>query len=242
MAIGEALTNMAAPRIARLPDVKLSANWMAPSGPPGADAALFDAVQAVGMELCPALGISIPVGKDSMSMKTVWEEGGEQRSVTAPVSLIISAFAPVLDVRKTLTPQLRTDQGETDLILIDLGKGKNRLGGSVLSQVYKQVGRETPDVDDPRVLKLFFAVIQALNELGFVLAYHDRSDGGLFTTVCEMAFAGHCGVHIDISDLGDATAALFNEELGAVLQVPRVRREGILRSEERRVGKEGRSR
>ena len=229
MAVGEALTNLAASRIEKLPDVKLSANWMAPAGHPGEDAALYDTVHAVGMELCPALGISIPVGKDSMSMKTVWQdEHGNERAVTAPLSLIVSAFAPVLDVRKTLTPQLRTDQGETDLMLIDLGKGKNRLGGSVLAQVYKQVGRETPDVDDPRVLKLFFAVIQALNELGFVLAYHDRSDGGLFATVCEMAFAAHCGVRIDLSDLGDATEALFNEELGAVLQVPRARREGIL--------------
>jgi phosphoribosylformylglycinamidine synthase len=229
MAIGEALTNMAAARIAKLPDVKLSANWMAPAGHPGEDAALFDAVQAVGMELCPALGISIPVGKDSMSMKTVWEEGGEQRSVTAPVSLIISAFAPVLDVRKTLTPQLRADQGETDLLLIDLGKGKNRLGGSALAQVHKQVGNESPDVEDPRVLKLFFAVVQALNELGFLLAYHDRSDGGLFATICEMAFAGRTGVRIDLDDLGrDSLAALFSEELGAVLQVPHDRLNGIL--------------
>src|SRR4030066_260861 len=221
MAIGEAPTNMAAARIARLPDVKLSAHWMAPSGPPGADAALFDAVQAVGMELCPALGISIPVGKDSMSMKTVWDEGGEQRAVTAPMSRVTSAFAPVLDVRKTLTPQLRVDQGETDLILIDLGKAKNRLGGSALAQVYKQVGNEAPDVDDARVLKLFFAVVQALNELGYLLAYHDRSDGGLVATICEMAFAGRTGVPIELDDLGrDPPAGLFREELGAVLQVP----------------------
>ncbi|MDH4134018.1 MAG: phosphoribosylformylglycinamidine synthase, partial [Gammaproteobacteria bacterium] len=221
MSVGEALTNIAAARIAKLPDVKLSANWMAPAGHPGEDAALFDTVKAVGMELCPALGISIPVGKDSMSMKTVWQENGEPRSVTAPVSLIVSAFAPVVDVRRTLTPQLRTDKGETDLILIDLGKGKNRLAGSALAQVYKQVGKETPDVDDPRVLKLFFAVIQALNELGFLLAYHDRSDGGLFTTICEMAFAGRTGVRIEVDDLGrDTVAALFNEELGALLQVP----------------------
>ena len=229
MAIGEALTNLAAARINKLPDVKLSANWMAPAGHPGEDAALFDAVQAVGMELCPALGISIPVGKDSMSMKTVWQENGEPRSVTAPLSLIISAFAPVTDVRKTLTPQLRTDVGETDLVLIDLGKGRNRLGGSALAQVYKQVGNEAPDVDDARVLKLFFAVIQALNELGFLLAYHDRSDGGLFATICEMAFAGRVGVRIELDDLGhDPLAALFSEELGAVLQVPRARLKGIL--------------
>jgi phosphoribosylformylglycinamidine synthase len=229
MAIGEALTNIAAARIAKLPDVKLSANWMAPAGHPGEDAALYDTVRAVGMELCPLLGIAIPVGKDSMSMKTVWSEGDEQRAVTAPLSLIISAFAPVTDVRKTLTPQLRTDQGETDLVLIDLGKGKNRLGGSALAQVYKQIGNESPDVDDPRVLKLFFAVVQALNELGFLLAYHDRSDGGLFATICEMAFAGRSGVRIDLDDLGrDPVAALFNEELGAVLQVPHARLNGIL--------------
>ncbi len=229
MAIGEALTNIAAARIAKLPDVKLSANWMAPAGHPGEDAALYDTVRAVGMELCPALGISIPVGKDSMSMKTVWHESGQKHEVTAPLSLIISAFAPVLDVRKTLTPQLRTDQGETDLILIDLGKSQNRLGGSALAQVYKQVGNEAPDVDDPRVLKLFFAVIQALNELGFLLAYHDRSDGGLFATICEMAFAGRTGVRIELDDLGrDPLAALFSEELGAVLQVPHERLNGIL--------------
>ncbi len=229
MAIGEAITNIAAARIAKLPDVKLSANWMAPAGHPGEDAALFDTVRAVGMELCPALGISIPVGKDSMSMKTVWHEQGEKREVTAPLSLIISAFAPVADVRKTLTPQLRTDRGETDLVLIDLGKGRNRLGGSALAQVYKQVGNEAPDVEDARVLKLFFAVIQALNELGFLLAYHDRSDGGLFATICEMAFAGRTGVRIELDDLGrDPLAALFSEELGAVLQVPRARLKGIL--------------
>jgi len=180
---------------------------------------LFDAVQAVGMELCPALGISIPVGKDSMSMKTVWEEGGEQRSVTAHVAGHLGLRTGA-GRAQTLTPQLRVDQGETDLILIDLGKGKHRLGGSALAQVYKQVGNEC-DVDDPRVLKLFFAVIQALNELGFLLAYHDRSDGGLFATICEMAFAGRTGVRIDLDDLGrDSLAALFSEELGAVLQVP----------------------
>jgi phosphoribosylformylglycinamidine synthase len=229
MAIGEALTNIAASRIEKLPDVKLSANWMAPAGHPGEDAALYDTVHAVAMELCPALGISIPVGKDSMSMKTVWHDAqGASRAVTAPLSLIVSAFAPTLDVRKTLTPQLRTDRGQTDLILIDLGKGQNRMGASALAQVYGQVGHEAPDVDDPRVLKLFFAVIQALNELGFLLAYHDRSDGGLFVTLCEMAFAGRTGVQIDVGELGrDPLAALFNEELGAVLQVPSERRAGI---------------
>ena len=177
-----------------------------------------------------SLGISIPVGKDSLSMKTVWQDAeGREHAVTAPLSLIVSAFSPVVDVRKTLTPQLRRDRGETDLLLIDLGKKKNRLGGSALAQVYKQIGHEAPDVDDPRVLRLFFHVIQALNELGFVIAYHDRSDGGLFATVCEMAFAGHTGVHVELDDLGrDPVAALFNEELGAVLQVPRERLGGIL--------------
>ncbi len=230
MAVAEALTNIAAARIEKLPDVKLSANWMAAAGHPGEDAALYDTVRAVAEELCPALGISIPVGKDSMSMKTVWRDAeGAEHAVTAPLSLVVSAFAPVTDVRKTLTPQLRTDCGETDLILIDLGKGRNRLGGSALAQVYKQAGGEAPDVDDPRVLKLFFAVIQALNELGFLLAYHDRSDGGLFATICEMAFCGRTGVSVDLSDLGrDPVAALFNEELGAVLQVPHERRDGIL--------------
>ncbi|MGW8247018.1 MAG: phosphoribosylformylglycinamidine synthase, partial [Acidiferrobacterales bacterium] len=229
MAVGEAITNIAAARIEKLPDVKLSANWMAPAGHPGEDAALFDTVRAVGMELCPELGISIPVGKDSMSMKSVWQtETGEQKQVTAPISLIVSAFSPVMDIRKTLTPQLRRDKGKTELILLDLGKGKNRLGGSALTQVYSAVDRKPPDVDDPRVLKLFFHVIQALNELDFVYAYHDRSDGGLFTTLCEMSFAGNVGIEIDISSLGsDPIATLFNEELGAVLQVPAERKQGI---------------
>lgn len=230
MAIGEALTNIAAARIQKLPDVKLSANWMVAAGHPGEEAALFDTVRAIALEFCPALGISIPVGKDSMSMKTVWrDEKGEPREVIAPLSLIVSAFAPILDVRKTLTPQLRKDAGDTELILIDLARGKHRLGGSILAQVYQEFGRESPDVDDPRVLRLYFHVIQALNELGYAIAYHDRSDGGLLATLCEMAFAGRTGLEIDISDLGrDPIAALFNEELGAVLQVPRVRRDGIL--------------
>jgi phosphoribosylformylglycinamidine synthase len=230
MAVGEAVTNLAAARIEKLLDVKLSANWMAAAGHPGEDAALYDTVRAVAMELCPVLGVSIPVGKDSMSMKTVWQDQeGESRSVTAPLSLIVTAFAPVWDVRKTLTPQLRTDKGPSDLILLDLGKGKNRLGGSALAQVYGQSGNKTPDVDDPRVLRLFFHLIQAVNQLGYVLAYHDRSDGGLFVALCEMAFAGHAGVDVDLSRLGrDPVAALFNEELGAVIQVPRERREGIL--------------
>jgi phosphoribosylformylglycinamidine synthase len=228
MSVGEALTNLAAARIRALPDVKLSANWMAPAGHPGEDAALYDTVRAVS-ELCQAIGVSIPVGKDSMSMKTVWRDEAGEHAVTAPLSLIVSAFAPSIDVRKTLTPQLRTDAGATDLLLIDLGKGWHRLGGSALAQVYKQVGDEAPDVDDPRVLRLFFHVIQALNELGYCLAYHDRSDGGLLATVCEMAFAGKTGVKIDLTPLGrDPIESLFCEELGAVLQVPRERRDGIM--------------
>ncbi|WP_126456177.1 phosphoribosylformylglycinamidine synthase [Sulfuriflexus mobilis] len=220
MAIGEAITNIAAARIGRLADIKLSANWMAPAGHPGEDAGLYDTVRAVGMELCPQLGICIPVGKDSMSMKTVWEQDGEARSVTAPLSLIISAFAPVIDCRHTLTPQLRTDKGDTDLILIDLGKGKNRLGGSALAQVYKQVGHHPADLDDPQALKTFFEMIQQLNTEAKLLAYHDRADGGLFATIAEMAFAGHTGVSVQLDALGDdRAAALFSEELGAVIQV-----------------------
>jgi phosphoribosylformylglycinamidine synthase len=220
MAVGEALTNLAAARVERLSDVVLSANWMAPAGHPGEDAGLYAAVKAVGMELCPALGIVIPVGKDSMSMRTVWQENGEDKSVTAPLSLIVSAFAPVTDCRRTLTPQLRTDQGDTDLILVDLGKGRNRLGASALTQVYKQVGHHTPDLDDPKAFKGFFDAIQTMNHDNLLLAYHDRSDGGLLVTLCEMCFAGHSGVTVQVEDLGDdALAALFNEELGAILQV-----------------------
>ncbi len=220
MAIGEAITNLAAAAISRIGDIKLSANWMAAAGYPGEDAKLYKTVQAVGMELCPALGIAIPVGKDSMSMRTVWQQEGEERAMAAPLSLIISGFAPVTDVRRTLTPQLRTDRGDSDLILIDLGKGANRLGASALAQVYKQVGHRGPDLGDPEMLKRFFAVIQELNGEGLLLAYHDRSDGGLFATLCEMAFAGRTGITVEIDDLGDDEfGALFNEELGAVIQV-----------------------
>jgi phosphoribosylformylglycinamidine synthase len=220
MAVGEALTNIAASRIEDISRIVLSANWMAPAGHPGEDAGLYEAVKAVGMELCPALGIAIPVGKDSMSMKTVWQENGEDKSVTAPLSLIVTAFAPVSDVRKTLTPELRSDLGDTDLILIDLGKGRNRLGGSCLAQVYKEVGHHAPDLDDAHAFKQFFNVIQELNQEGKLIAYHDRSDGGLFTTVAEMAFAAHTGVTLNLDELGDdAVAALFSEELGAVIQV-----------------------
>lgn len=218
MAIGEALTNLAAARIGNINDVKLSANWMAAAGSPGEDAVLFDTVQAVGMELCPALGIAIPVGKDSLSMKSVWKDGAVDKIMTSPVSLIITAFAPVQDVRKTLTPQLV--EADSQLLLIDLGQGKNRLGGSVLAQVYNQLGNQAPDLDDANLFKRFFNAIQSLNEQGLLLAYHDRADGGLLATVAEMLFAGRLGVDLDISALGDdALSALFNEELGVVLQV-----------------------
>jgi len=220
MAIAEAITNIAAANIEKLSKIKLSANWMAPAGHPGEDAGLYDTVRAVGMELCPELGICIPVGKDSMSMKTVWDEQGESRAVTAPLSLVITAFAEVTDCRATLTPQLRTDQGDSDLILIDLGKGANRLGASCLAQVYKQVGHHPADLDDPHALKSFFSVIQQLNNDKQLLAYHDRSDGGVFVTLCEMAFAGHTGITVQLDDLGnDMLAAMFAEELGAVIQV-----------------------
>jgi phosphoribosylformylglycinamidine synthase len=220
MAVGEAITNIAAADIEHLGKIRLSANWMAPAGHPGEDAGLYEAVKAVGMELCPALGISIPVGKDSMSMKTVWRENGEDKAVTAPLSLIVSAFAPVMDVEDTLTPQLRGSADGGDLIFIDLGKGANRLGGSALAQVYKQLGHHPPDLDDPMMLRAFFAAIQELNNYGLIQAYHDRSDGGLFATLCEMAFAGGSGLEIQLDELGsDPAAILFNEELGAVLQV-----------------------
>jgi phosphoribosylformylglycinamidine synthase len=243
MAVGEAITNIAAAPVTDISDIKLSANWMAAAGQPGQDAALFDTVKAVGMELCPALGVSIPVGKDSLSMRTTWKEGTENKSVTAPVSLIVSAFAPVYDVRQTLTPQIRKDAGETVLIVIDLGRGKNRMAASALAQVMQQIGNDVPDVDSPEDLKAMFAAIQQLNKEHKLLAYHDRSDGGLFTTLSEMAFAGHTGMSINLdmltleehaSDWGDSKnwatqvaerrnemtlRALFSEELGAVIQV-----------------------
>jgi len=223
MAVAEAITNIASAPIAKLSDVKLSANWMAPAGHPGEDARLYDAVRAVGVELCPALGIAIPVGKDSMSMRTTWEERGEKRSVTAPLSLIVSAFAPVTDVRRALTPELRgegdVDVTDTELLLIDLGGGKHRLGGSCLAQVYGQLGSEPPDLDDPARLAGFFAAVQELNAAGALLAYHDRSDGGLFVTLVEMAFAGGTGLEVDIGSGAHPAALLFSEELGAVVQV-----------------------
>ena len=219
MAVGEALTNLAAARVTELNRVCLSANWMAAAGEPGEDAALFDTVRAVGMELCPALGIAIPVGKDSLSMKTVWKDAQAERSMTAPMSLIVTAFAPVADVRLTLTPQLKLE-ADSRLILIDLGVGQNRMGGSVLAQVHQCMGEQAPDLDDPERFARFFNEIQTLNAQGHLLSYHDRSDGGLWATLCEMAFAGHCGFEVDLAPLGtDSMTALFNEELGAVIQV-----------------------
>ncbi|MFO1451650.1 MAG: phosphoribosylformylglycinamidine synthase, partial [Opitutaceae bacterium] len=229
LAVGEALTNLAAALIEDLGRVNLSANWMAAPALPGEGAALYAAVRAVGLELCPALGITIPVGKDSMSMSTVWKDGARSRRMTAPVSLIVSAFSACADIRKTLTPRLlaATDPdagGPTVLLLIDLGRGQNRLGGSILAQVVSQTGQTPPDVDRPQDLKAFWNAVQRLNREGKLLAYHDRSDGGLLATVVEMAFAGHMGVDIELpppspADSSGAFGALFAEELGAVLQV-----------------------
>jgi phosphoribosylformylglycinamidine synthase len=223
MAIAEAITNIASARINDIRDIKLSANWMVAAGHPGEDARLYETVKAVGMELCPALGICIPVGKDSMSMRTVWRQDQIQKSNTAPLSLVISAFAPVVDVRATVTPQLRLDKGETELLLLDLGHGKNRMGGSALAQVYRELGETPPDLDDAHDLKNFFGLVQQLNADGMLLAYHDRSDGGLMVTLAEMAFAGHCGLTIQLAELLHADTnvidILFNEEPGAVIQV-----------------------
>lgn len=220
LAIAESLTNIAATNIGDIKRVKLSANWMAAAGHGGEDAGLYQAVKAVGEELCPALGLTIPVGKDSMSMKTTWIENGEQKSVTAPMSVIISAFARVEDVRKTVTPQLRTDKGASRLLLIDLGESKNRLGATALAQVYKQLGDTPADVVNVSTLKGFFNAMQELVQKEKLLAYHDRSDGGLIVSLVEMAFAGNCGLSVEISALGDNDlGVLFSEELGAVIQV-----------------------
>ena len=251
MAVAEALTNLAAADVACLEDIKLSANWMAACGAPGQDAALYDTVAAVS-KLCQDVGLSIPVGKDSLSMQTGWSQDGEARKVIAPVSLIVTAFSPVQDVRTTLTPQLRTDVGPTSLILIDLGGGKQRMGGSILTQVCNQLGEQTPDIDDAQALRTFFVTIRALAQSGIVLAYHDRSDGGLLATVAEMAFAGHTGVSLNIDMLcfdhnaqdWDAyniraaqvavqrneltLKALFSEEAGAVIQVPTAERDAVM--------------
>ncbi len=226
LAVGESLTNMAATQIGELNRVKLSANWMSAAGHPGEDAGLYEAVKAVGEELCPALGLTIPVGKDSMSMKTRWQEGNEQREMTSPLSLVITAFGRVEDVRRTVTPQLSTE--DNALLLIDLGKGHNALGATALAQVYRQLGDKTADVRDVQQLKGFWDAMQALVAEGKLLAWHDRSDGGLLVTLAEMAFAGHCGVNVDIAALGsDRLAALFNEELGGVIQVRAADREAV---------------
>ncbi len=244
MAVGEAITNIAAADIAELGQVKLSANWMAAAGHKGEDARLFDTVATVS-RFCQDAGLSIPVGKDSLSMRTAWNDAGDDKQVVSPLSLIVTSFAPVQDVRRTLTPQLRLDEGvETELLLIDLGDGANRLGGSALAQVYGSVGESGPDVSAER-LAAFFAAIQSLRTDGLLLAYHDRSDGGLFATLCEMAFASHCGLSIvldtlcydaqvnDVDGLDKQPdtlkgrfndrilAGLFAEELGAVVQIRR---------------------
>ncbi|MDH0867008.1 phosphoribosylformylglycinamidine synthase [Mitsuaria sp. GD03876] len=256
MAVAEAITNLLAAPI-ELSRVKLSANWMAACGEDGEDAALYDTVKAVGMELCPALGVSIPVGKDSLSMRTRWSEDGATRQVTAPVSLIVTAFASLADVRGTLTPQLR--DGDTTLILVDLGQGRMRMGGSILAQTLNQFGPEVPDLDDPALLKSLVAAVNELRGQGKLLAYHDRSDGGLFAAALEMAFAGQRGVSLNVdmlvtegdgisdsrAEMGDSKnwasqvsarreeltlKALFNEELGAVLQVATGDRDAVLQT------------
>ncbi|MGH8199514.1 MAG: phosphoribosylformylglycinamidine synthase [Steroidobacteraceae bacterium] len=220
LAVAEAITNILAADVASLSRIRLSANWMAACGEPGEDAALYETVQAVGKELCPALGIAIPVGKDSLSMRTSWQDGGVERSVVAPVSLIVSAFAPIDDARLTLTPTLSTLDGPTSLWLIDLGAGRNRLGGSALAQVYGELGAEPPDLDDSQRLVRLAAALGELRQAGLVLAYHDRSDGGLLATLLEMAFAGRCGLDIRLPVQGGSPPAqLFAEELGVVLQI-----------------------
>ncbi len=258
MAVAEAITNLLAAPI-ELPRVKLSANWMAACGEPGQDAALYETVKAVGMELCPALGVSIPVGKDSLSMRTVWTEGEGSKKVTSPVSLIVSAFATLADVRATLTPELNSAEADTTLILIDLGKGQMRMGGSILAQSLDLEDGDVPDLDDPKDLVNLVNAINALRAQGQILAYHDRSDGGLFATACEMAFAGHVGVSLNVDmlllegdgisdsrmDAGDSKnwasqiaprraeltlKALFNEELGAVIQVRTEARNAVMQT------------
>jgi len=226
MAVGEVITNLAAAPIADLGRVRLSANWMAAVNHPGEDAALFDAVKAIGLELCPALDISIPVGKDSLSMQTRWHDGEREQHTVSPVSLVVTGFARVDDVRRSLTPQLRLDRGASELWLIDLGGGRDRLGGSALTQVFNRAGGVAPDLEDPARLRALFDLVQAVNAAGLLLAYHDRSDGGAITTLLEMAFAGHCGLEVHLDGWAEASLrALFNEELGAVLQVPAERRD-----------------
>jgi len=251
MAVGEAITNVLSSDVRDISHIKLSANWMAACGSLGEDAKLYDAVKAVGLELCPALGISIPVGKDSLSMRTQWQDQQESKHVTSPVSLIISAFAPVENVKKTITPLLQ-NVGDTEIVLIDLGQGENRLGASILAQIFNQEESICPDVANPELLLNAFAAFTQLKDAGFVLAYHDRSDGGLLATICEMAFCSHLGIALNVdllvlekgheSDYGDAKnwakqvsgrrdentlRALFNEELGLVIQIRRQDRDAV---------------
>jgi phosphoribosylformylglycinamidine synthase len=229
MAIAEAVTNIASAAIDRISDIRLSANWMAAAGEPGQDGALYDTVRTVGLEVCPELGIAIPVGKDSLSMKTVWSDDGGERRMCAPVSLIVSAFAPVADVHRSLTPELDRDCGPSRLLLVDLGRCRNRLGGSAFAQVHGRFGQEVPDLDEPAMLKAFFEALQALNRAGLLRAYHDRSDGGVAATLCEMAFAARCGLELAPPVApAEVNAFLFSEEVGAVIQladrdVPEVR-------------------
>ena len=228
LAVTEAITNILAADIGALADVRLSANWMAACGEPGEDAALYAAVRAVGEELCPALGIAIPVGKDSLSMKTAWQDGAELRSVVAPISLIVSAFAPIGDVRRTWTPVLQLERGPTVLLLVDLARGRNRLGMSALAQVFNAAGGACADLDDAKLLAGCAAALIELRARALVLAYHDRSDGGLLVTLAEMAFAGHCGVDVTLAGSGSAPAQLFAEEPGAVLQVLQSQQHAVL--------------
>jgi phosphoribosylformylglycinamidine synthase len=225
LAVAEALTNIMAADVEKLTDVRLSANWMAACGAAGEDAALYATVRTVSVDVCAQLGITIPVGKDSLSMRTDWTAADGPRSVLAPVSLIVSAFAPVIDARRTLTPQLELGE-PSRLLLIDLGAGKNRLGGSCWAQVFGKRGGEPADLDDPRLLAALFEALRELKREGLLLAYHDRSDGGLLVTLLEMAFAGHCGLDVDLGTASDPIAECFAEELGAVLQVPAARAAG----------------
>lgn len=230
LAVGEAITNICASSIADIKRVKLSANWMAAAGHEGEDAGLYEAVKAVGEELCPAIGLTIPVGKDSMSMKTAWQdESGQQKQVTSPLSLVISAFAAVDDVRRTLTPELKHVNEENELLLVDLGLAQDRIGASCLAQVYQKIGRAPADLDAPELLLNFFNAIQTLNKQQLLLAYHDRSDGGLLVSLCEMAFAGHCGVELSMDELNaQVIPALFSEELGAVIQIRKQDKDAVL--------------
>ncbi|MCS5591957.1 MAG: phosphoribosylformylglycinamidine synthase [Gammaproteobacteria bacterium] len=215
MSIGESLTNLMSVYVEDIHHISLSANWMCASGFKGEDAKMYEAVKAVGMELCPALGLTIPVGKDSMSMKSLWQDNGEDKSVIAPLSLIITAFSKIPDARKQITPLLQKET-DSELLLIDLGFGKNRMGGSCLAQVYNQVGKTTPDLDDAELFGNFFTTINELNQSDLIDAYHDRSDGGAITSLLEMAFASHCGLNIASNN---TIGSLFNEELGCVIQV-----------------------